>query len=87
MAAITNELMYELLKQIQLRLGSVEHGLREVKQELNAVRGVIVSMQSDLQNIYSILGRHDEPLDHIERRLELRELAEKPQAPYEPPQR
>ena len=83
MAAITNELMYELLKQIQLRLGSVEHGLREVKQELNAVRGVIVSMQSDLQNIYSILGRHD---DRIERRLELRELAEK-QALYEPPQR
>jgi hypothetical protein len=85
MAEVTNELMYELLTNIQGRLGSVEQGLREVKQELNAVRGVTVSIQSDLHNIYGILARHDERLDRIETRLELRELAEKPQTPYEPP--
>ncbi|GEM_PF-289280 len=85
MAEVTNELIFELLKPIQSRMSAVEQGQRETKQELNAMRGVLVSMQSDLQNIYGILGRHDNRLDRIERRLELRELAPPPQASYEPP--
>jgi hypothetical protein len=43
----------------------------------------LVSVHQDLNNMYGILGRHEERLDRIERRLELRELAE-PQKPYEP---
>ena len=85
MAEVTKELMYELLKQIQSRLGGVEEGLREIRQELISVRGHVVSIQNDIHNIYGVLARHDERLDRIERRLELRELAET-QAPYTPPQ-
>lgn len=84
MAEVTNELMYELLKQIQSRLGGVEEGLREIRQELISVRGHVVSIQNDIHNIYGVLARHDERLDRIERRLELRELAET-QTPYTPP--
>lgn len=36
----------------------------------------MVSMQQDINNIYGILARHDERLDRIDRRLDLRELAE-----------
>jgi len=43
----------------------------------------MLSMQSDVHNIYTKLDRHDESLDCIERHLELRELAET-QRPYEP---
>jgi hypothetical protein len=46
----------------------------------------VIGVQTDIHNIYGILARHDERLERIERRLELRELAEKSQAPYEPPQ-
>ena len=40
-------------------------------------------MQNDIHNMYGVLARHDERLERIERRLEIRELAEA-QKPYEP---
>ena len=83
MAEIDSNLIYEVLKKIQTRLDSLEHGIREIKQELISIRGHMLSMQNDVHNIYSILGRHDDRLDRIERRLELRELAE-PQHPFDP---
>ncbi len=76
MAEITNELMYELLKKMQSDLSAVKLTVGELKVEFNNMCGVMVSMQSDIHNMYGILGRHDERLDRIERRLELRELAE-----------
>ena len=82
MSEITNELIYEVLKKIQIRLDGLEHGVREIKQELISIRGHMLSMQNDIHNIYGILGRHDDRLDRIEQRLELRELAE-PQRPFD----
>ena len=72
MAEVTNELMYELLKAVQTSICKLEDGLGEIKQELIAIRGTMVSMQQDIHNIYGILARHDEKLDRIERRLDLR---------------
>ena len=83
MAEVTNELMYETLKRMHARFDKVDTALQEVKVELNSLRGTIVSIQSDIHNIYGILGRHDDRLDRIEKRLELRELAEA-QARYDP---
>jgi len=65
--------MYEVLKQIQDRLGAIERRLDEVKSEIQAVRIHSLAMQQDIQNIYAILGRHDARLDRIERRLEIAE--------------
>jgi hypothetical protein len=48
----------------------MDHKIVEVKSELNALRGVQISMLQDIQNVYGILGRSDERL-HIERRLEI----------------
>ena len=83
MAEVSNELIYEILKAMQADIRLLKDGQGEIKQELIAVRGTMVSMQQDINNIYGILARHDERLDRIERRLELRELAEV-QGPYEP---
>jgi archaellum component FlaC len=83
MAEVTNELMYELLKTIHQRMDRLENGLGEVKQELVSIRLSMMGMQTDIHNIYGILGRHDERLDRIEKRLELRGLAEA-QTPYRP---
>jgi len=82
-AEVSNELIYEILKAMQADIRLLKDGQGEIKQELIAVRGTMVSMQQDINNIYGILARHDERLDRIERRLELRELAEA-QGPYEP---
>ena len=73
MAEVSNELIFEVLKQVQPRIDRVDHKLDEIKSELNALRGHQISMQQDIQNVYGILGRSDVRLDHIERRLELTE--------------
>jgi len=85
MPEVTNELMYELMKRMHHELSEVRQDVGEVKKELNVIRGHLIAVQTDVHNIYGILARHDERLDRIEKRLELRELAEKPQSPYEPP--
>lgn len=74
MAEVSNELIFEVLKQVQQRLDRVDPKIDEIKSELNALRGHQISMQQDLQNVYGILGRSDVRLDHIERRLELSEV-------------
>jgi len=83
MAQITNELMYELLKRMHADIADLRLGQREMKVEMNAMRGTMVSMQQDLHNIHTTLARHETRLDRIENRLELRELAEA-QARFEP---
>lgn len=83
MAEFTNDLVYELLKLMNHDLSELRQDVSEVKRELNVIRGHMVGIQSDIHNIYGVLARHDERLERIERRLELRELAE-PQRPYEP---
>ena len=73
MAEVANELMYEVLKQIQNDLSAVKSTTQEIKAELTAVRMHQFAIQQDIHNIYGMLGRHDERLDRIERRLELTE--------------
>lgn len=71
MADVSNELIFEVLKQVQQRLDKVDPKVDELKSEMNAMRGYLISMQQDVHNVYGILGRYDGRLEHIERRLEL----------------
>ncbi len=73
MAEVTNDLIYEVLKPLQRELAEVKNGIGEVKLELNAMRGHMISMQQDVHNIYGILSRQDARVERIERRLELSE--------------
>jgi hypothetical protein len=83
MAEVTNDLMFELLKRVHHEIGELRQDVSETKRELNVMRGHMVATQSDIHNIYGILARQDERLERIDRRLDLRELAEN-QRPYEP---
>lgn len=73
MAEVTNELIFEVLKQMQQRLDRVDHKIDELKSEMNAFRGHMISLQQDTQNIYTVLGRHDLRFDRIEQRLNLQD--------------
>ncbi|MFC3322825.1 hypothetical protein [Mesorhizobium cantuariense] len=83
MPEVTNELMFELLKRVHHEIGELGQDVSETKRELNVMRGHTVATQSDIHNIYGVLARQDERLERIDRRLDLRELAEA-QRPYEP---
>jgi len=84
MADVSTELVYEVLKQVQQEIRNLGDGQNEVRRELISIRGQLISINQDTSNIYGMLSRQDGRLDKIERRLELRELAERPQEPYEP---
>ena len=71
MAEISTELIYQVVKQVQQRLDRVDHKVDELKSEMNALRGHMISLQQDTHNIYGVLGRQDTRLERIERRLEL----------------
>ena len=71
MAEVTNELMFELLKQIHGEIRDLKEGQRDLRQELISIRGHMLAMQNDITNIYGVLGRHDDRLERIEKRLEL----------------
>jgi hypothetical protein len=71
MAEITNELMYDVLKALRAEVGELREGQREIRTELQAVRGHVAATQTDVGNIYSILARQDIRLDRIERRLDI----------------
>ena len=83
MPEVTNELMFELLKRVHHEIGELRQDVSETKRELNVMRGHMVATQSDIHNIYGILARQDERLERIDKRLDLRELAEA-QRPFEP---
>ena len=74
MAEVTNELVYEILKQLQLDVAGVKEALLENNAALNAMRTHLVGIHQDIQNIYAILARHEARLDRIERRLEIAEV-------------
>ncbi len=83
MTNVTSELMYELLKRMNADISQIKFSVGELKNEMQSMRGTLVSVQQDIHNIYCVLGRHESRLDRIENRLELRELAEA-QARFEP---
>ncbi|BCG80852.1 hypothetical protein [Mesorhizobium sp. 113-3-3] len=83
MSEVTNELTFELLKRVHHEIGELRQDVSETKRELNVMRGHMVATQNDIHNVYGILARQDERLERIDRRLDLRELAEA-KGPYEP---
>jgi uncharacterized coiled-coil DUF342 family protein len=78
MADVTPELMYEVLKSVQARLGQVDGKLDELKQEMQAsrtaqndIRQEIASVFEEISGVHKTLIRPEDRLDRIERRLEL----------------
>jgi tetrahydromethanopterin S-methyltransferase subunit G len=73
MAEQIAELTFDLLKKVHHRMELMDHKVDELKAEMQAMRGNLISMLQDIHNIYGILTRHDTRLDRIESRLELSE--------------
>ena len=84
MADVTNELMYELLKRMQTDISSLKHGQREHRDDILSLRNQMHGMQGDINSLRGSVGHIEDRLERIENRLELRELAERGQAPFDP---
>nr|HEV8010030.1 hypothetical protein [Bradyrhizobium sp.] len=78
MADVTPDLMFEILKSIQMRLAQIDGKIDELKQEMqasrtsqNGIRQEITSVFQEISGIHATLVRHEGRLDRIDRRLEL----------------
>jgi hypothetical protein len=76
MTAVTNELMNELLEKIDGDTSELKFDLHELKKRMTGTEEAPAGVNRRLD-------RHDERLERIERRLDLRELAES-QTPFDP---
>jgi hypothetical protein len=74
MAQVTNDLMYEVLKQLQSDLAQVKDAQKETNSALDAIRTHMVALQQGVSNIYATLTWHHGRLDRIERRREIAEV-------------
>jgi hypothetical protein len=70
-AAVTNQMIYDLACEIRDDLDICAEKLAEVRAEVRACRGVCITIQQDINGIYGILARNDLHLDRIERHLGL----------------
>ncbi|PWW04336.1 hypothetical protein DFR52_1011031 [Hoeflea marina] len=78
MAEVTNELIFDVLKQIQTRMTHLDDGQQEIKGRIGSlseqVRGLASSLNAahtDIGNIYLSLDKLDQHVHRIEKRLEL----------------
>ncbi|MFM8606739.1 MAG: hypothetical protein ACKOBC_02110 [Hyphomicrobiales bacterium] len=75
MVDISSELIYEVLKSVQSRLGNIEEGQREIRNELKSMRMQLQAVQVDTGNIYETLSVIDIRMSRVERRLDFSETA------------
>jgi predicted nucleic acid-binding Zn-ribbon protein len=82
-AAITNELMYELLKRMQTDISALKQGQREQRDDILSLRNQMHNIQGDINSLRGSIGHIEDRLERIETRLDLRDLAERGQSPYD----
>ena len=71
MTDVTNELMYEVLKEIQARLTHVEDNTRDLVKGQLRIRKDINELRGDIIRHDENFARLEVRLDRIEKRLEL----------------
>lgn len=81
MAGVTPELMFEVLKSVQVLLTQVDGKIDELKQQMqasrtsqNGIRQEITSVFQEISGIHATLVRHEGRLDRIVTRLELSDV-------------
>jgi len=72
MTGVTNQMLYDLAREICDQREDVGSGLSELRVELHAMRGVCIAIQQDIHGIYGLLARRETHLDRIEQRVGLR---------------
>jgi hypothetical protein len=70
-AEVTNELLLEVMKRVQHGLEPLQDGQKDIRNELQAMRGYLNATQADIANIYGKLAGLELHLELIERRLDI----------------
>jgi len=71
MAEVTNELIYEVLRNVQERVVRVEDKMGDIEREIIAVRDHLAATQKDINNLYGKVVSIDGRVLKIEKRLDI----------------
>ncbi len=71
MSEVTNDLLLENLKSIQDKLSKLDNGVKDIKEEMVAMRLHQHASQGEINNIYGRLGSIEIRIERIENRLEI----------------
>lgn len=83
MTDISHEFLTELPRRLHQRADKSDVAIRNLRDEINAMRLNMQAQQSDISNLYNVVHQLDARMERIENRLELREFQEA-QARFEP---
>jgi hypothetical protein len=75
MAEVTKAMIHGTIEQLKSDVSGLKDVLQVNSAALNAMRTHMIAQSQDIQNIHTILARHDARLARIERRLEIVEPA------------
>ncbi len=73
MADVTNELIYEVLKQVQTEVSAVRHDVRELKTGVARIERELHSIRGDLLRQAEGMAGLEVRMDRMETRLGLRD--------------
>ncbi len=73
MNADVESLVLEQLRAIRAKVDKIDDDLGDLRQRMSSVERHMANLQVDVANIHERLDRQGEPLDRIERRLDLSE--------------
>ncbi|WJH40112.1 DUF1664 domain-containing protein [Aliirhizobium terrae] len=76
MTDISHEFLTELLRRLHQRADKSDVAIRNLRDEINAMRLNMQAQQSDISNLYNVVHQLDARMERIENRLELREFQE-----------
>lgn len=73
MSEVTNELMFEVLKEIRAGQLEIRRDIKDVRDEMHAMRTGMLGYQQDISNIYSQIAGIKSDLYRVMDRLNLTE--------------
>lgn len=71
---VTNELIYEILKDIQHRMGLLVEGQSDLKARMTSVDTRLASVHTDLVHVSDRMDRLENRIERVETRLNLRDV-------------
>jgi len=84
MTDVSQDFLHELLRRFHQRFDRSEQVIKELRGENASLRGQVHFLQGDINNVRAVIARLEDRLEYVEKRLELRDLSETPQSPFDP---
>ena len=71
---VTNELIYEILKDLQRRMGLIAEGQNDLKARVTSMDARLASVHTELAHVSDRMDRLENRIERVETRLNLNDI-------------